>query len=183
MPGVLAASDELATAKRHYFEAVEGNSAALKPAIEILTGLQSRRPGDALVEAYLGSSRLLESARTMAVWKKGRLAKEGLQRLDEAVRRAPDDAEVRFLRAASTFHLPGWFGRRDQSEADFALLARPDGRLKLDDRLAAAALYFHGVFRDRAGDKAGAREAWREAARLSPASRAGRDAAGKLGGG
>ncbi len=43
--------------------------------------------------------------------------------MDQAVNRAPDDLEARFIRAASTWHLPFFFKRRDQAASDFAYIA------------------------------------------------------------
>ena len=176
-----AGAEDLEAAKQLYLKAVEGDERALKEAAGVLDGLRREHPHDARVAAYLGSSRLLESSHTMAPWKKGKLAKEGLERLDAAVRMAPGDAEIRFLRAASTFHLPGWFGRGVECEQDLRLLSAPEMRTALGPRYAAAALYYHGVMREKAGDTGGAREAWGESVRLSPDTRAGREAANKLG--
>ena len=181
MIGTLCAfGGELAEARQFYLRAVEGDSGALKQAVALLATLREERPHDPLVAAYFGSSRLLESDQTLAPWKKGKLAKEGLTHLDAAVHQAPDHAEIRFLRAASTFHLPGWFGRREECEADLRMLVSPGARQSLQPRYAAAALYYRGVLLEKAGDREGARSAWAQAARLSPDTRAGRDAAEKL---
>jgi hypothetical protein len=176
----------LARAKQRYYEAVEGRREALEESSAILAGLSSKRPSDPVVLAYSGSVRLLEAARALAPWKKGSLAKEGLRMLDAAVKMAPENLEVRFLRAMSSFHLPGFFKRREQSDSDFAWLAPQveagiaSGRL--DRRLGAAALYHHGLVLERSRDKQGAQAAWREAARLGTGTRAGGDAEKKLGG-
>ncbi len=180
----IAEPPALVTAKQLYFEALEGNSAALDKSVEILTSLAARDGGNPTVTAYLGSARLLESARTLAVWKKGKLAKEGLEMLDRAVEAAPKDLEIRFLRAATCYRLPGWFKRGSQSEKDFAFLApRAEAAAKtgeLDARLAAAAVYFWGEIRERNDDVNGAKEAWGKAVKIAPESRAGVDAAKKL---
>lgn len=178
--GAGKADVNIETAKRLYFEAVEGKSESLERATEILRSRYEQDRSNVVVKAYLGSSLLLESAKTLAVWRKGKLAKEGLELLDAAVAGAPDHPEVRFIRAASTYHLPRWFGRRKECEQDFALLSKPEYRRDLDARLAAAVMYFQGVLEHRAGHKDSARASWREAVRLAPESRAGRDAAARL---
>jgi len=69
-----------------------------------------------------------------AVWPSARLKalRRGLDRLDEAVRRAPDDVDVRYLRLTSTYYLPALFGRAESVRSDFNALAdllpdvRPD---------------------------------------------------------
>jgi tetratricopeptide (TPR) repeat protein len=174
------------TAKQRYYEAVEDKRGALEESLELLAELHTRAPDDALVLAYYGSARLLEAAQAIAPWRKGKLAKEGLQMLDEAVNSSPEDLEIRFLRGISTFHLPGFFKRRPQSDADFSwLAARVTAAVaagQFDRRLGAAALYHQGLALERANHRAGAEAAWREAARLGPATPAGMDARKKLAG-
>lgn len=60
-----------------------------------------------------------------AVWPPTRLKalRRGLDRLDEAVRRAPDDVDVRYLRLTSTYYLPALFGRERSVRTDFKALA------------------------------------------------------------
>ena len=174
----------LETAKRRYYDAVEGQRGALEESRELLSEARSQSPADPLILAYSGSVLLLEAARTPAIWRKGKLAREGLQMLDQAVSDSPEDEEIPFLRAVSSFHLPRFFKRRDQSQADFTWLAPrvasavASGRL--DKRLGAAALYHYGVVLERSHDQAGAKAAWREAARLGPGTRAGDDARKEL---
>jgi hypothetical protein len=171
-------------AKKLYYEAVVGDGGALKRASEIFESMHGEMPRDPLIAAYFGSTRLLQASKTLAVWKKGKLSQQGLELVDRAVGIAPENLEVRFVRAASTFHLPGFFNRKDQSRADFEWLSarvkHAAGVGTLDRRLAAAALYHHGLFREDAGDRSGARQAWSDAVRISADSRAGRDAKSKL---
>jgi hypothetical protein len=184
MASVVTEPPALLTAKKLYFEALEGNGDSLSRCIAMLSDMAQDSPRDPTITAYLGSAKLLESARTLVVWRKGKLAKEGLEMLDRAVQAAPHDLEVRFLRAATCYRLPGWFDRSDQAERDFAVLAPQaeaaarDGRL--DPRLAAAALYFWGEICKRNADTEGAKQAWAAAVRIAPGSRAGVDAARKL---
>lgn len=104
--------------------------------------------------------------------------------LDQAVESAPANLEVRFLRAASTFHLPGFFHREEESAADFARIASRVSEAAesgmLERRLASAALYFHGEILERRNNGAGARDAWRRAVKIGPQTPAGATAAGKL---
>ena len=93
-------------AKQRYYEAVDGARDALNVSRDALQKLHSKSPADSLVLAYLGSTRLLEAARALAPWRKGKLAKEGLRMLDEAVQESPENLEIRFLRGISTSHLP-----------------------------------------------------------------------------
>ena len=167
-------------AKKLYFEAVDGNGEALVKSQELLRDSAS----SPVAQAYAGSLQLLQSDRTLALWRKGRLAKEGLEMLDRAVKAAPDNLEIRFLRAASTMHLPGFFKRSEQSEADLAQIAPRVAAAAesglIERRIAAAALFYHGVNLQRRSDWAGAESAWRTATAIGPQTRAGIDAAAKL---
>jgi hypothetical protein len=143
-----------ATARARYYEAVDGRSESLGEARELFRKLRESDGSNPKVLAYTGSIELMEASRAIAPWKKGRLAKEGLQLLDDAVARAPQDLEVRFVRAASTFRLPEMFRRREQSEKDFAWLASRVSAAAasgvLDARVAAAALHHHRLITERA---------------------------------
>jgi hypothetical protein len=104
--------------------------------------------------------------------------------MDEAVAAQPANLEIRFVRAATTYHLPLFFHRKQQSKKDFAFLARfamkaaQTGRL--EPRLAAASLYFHGEFLEEAGRKASAITSWKCAIQLAPGSPAALGAQKKL---
>lgn len=174
----------LEVAKARYYEAVKGDRSALAQASRLFAGLRNEYPDNPLIMAYAGSTQLLESSKTLAIWRKGKLAQEGLAALDAAVARVPDHPEVRFVRAASTFHLPGIFRRSTQSQEDFAwLAARAAGAVRsgsLEPRLASAALYHHGLLRSKSGDASGARAAWEEAVRVGGETPAAIDAKKKL---
>ena len=152
---VLTAADPnlYAKARAFYYEAVDGRKEAVQEARVLFTKLRETDGDNAKVLAYAGSIELMEASRAVAPWKKGRLSKEGLQLLDKAVSRAPEDLEVRFVRAASTFRLPGMFGRSAQSEEDFAWLAPRVSAAAasgaIDARLAAAVLRHHRLIKER----------------------------------
>lgn len=174
----------LAEARREYFVGLQGNHAADQKARASFAALSQHYPDNAVVEAYSGSLELLEAARTWAIWDKRRLANEGLQKLDQAVNRAPNDLEARFIRAASTWHLPFFYKRKEQSASDFTFIA-PQAEAAavkgvLPPELAAAALDYYGqVLTDRS-DSHGARQAFEAAVRVDGSSPAGRDAQKRL---
>jgi hypothetical protein len=179
-----AGADSYQEARRLYYEGIAGDKQAGVRSRAMLERMVQSPHVNPLALAYFGSAKMLESRSTIAVWRKGKLAKEGLTALDRAVEAAPSHLEVRFVRAMTTFHLPGLFGRERQSREDFARIAAEAESAvangALDQRLAAAALYHHGVFLDRGGAKADARRAWESAARVGPQTPAGRDAARRL---
>ncbi|GAB4342048.1 MAG: hypothetical protein Kow0037_29100 [Calditrichia bacterium] len=71
------------------------------------------------VQAYLGSLTALKGKYADLPWSKVKWVKRGLALLDEAVELAPRDPEVRFIRGSTTWYLPFFFKRKDQSIADF----------------------------------------------------------------
>ena len=173
---------ELAKAS-HYFS-IAGNADAGRRAEVLLLELTEAQPDDAVITAYYGSARLMKAARTWVIWDKGKLAQEGITLLDQAVEADPENTEIRFLRGASTYHLPSWFGLAEQSEGDFAFVveaAEDDVAAgRLDDELAAAAFFHQALILEDDGKKKEAIEAWEIAARLAPHSRAGQDAEEEL---
>ena len=179
-----AFNQRLATARTQYFADIEGDRAAEDKARSSFAALAKDYPGDPVVAAYTGSLELLQAARTWAIWDKRKLANDGLDQMDQAVNRAPNDLEARFIRAASTWHLPFFYKRRDQAASDFTYIApRAEGAVvagTLPPELAAAALDYYGqVLNDRA-DHPGAKQAFEAAVRIDGASPAGRDALKRL---
>ena len=174
----------LAEARTQYFADLQGNRAAADKARASFASLSRDYPQDPVVDAYSGSLELLDAARTWAIWDKRRLANEGLRKMDQAVNRAPGDLEARFIRAASTWHLPFFFKRREQAASDFSLIApqaeAAAAKGTLPPELAAAALDYYGqVLIDRS-DSHGAKQAFEAAVRVDGASPGGRDALKRL---
>lgn len=185
---VLQAADNfeqrLSEARTQYFAYLQGNRTAGDKARATFSMLSHDYPGNAVVDAYGGSLELLDAAHTWAIWDKRRLANEGLGKMDQAVDRAPEDLEARFIRAASTWHLPFFYKRREQAASDFSFIApRAEAAVAkgtLPPQLAAAALDYYGqVLIDRS-DSHGAKQAFEAAVRIDGASPGGRDALKRL---
>ncbi len=179
-------ADRLAEARRAYFADLEGERGADDRARQQFAALAAERPNEPVVDAYLGSLDLLESARTFAVWRKHTLAADGLEKLDAAVNRAPDNLEARFVRALTTWHLPFFFHRKEQAEQDLGFIgpraeqAARQGSLPAP--LAAAALDYWGQVLAGGDERAGeARKAFEAAVRVDPGSPGGEDARKRLG--
>lgn len=166
-------------ARHLYFQGSDGDKKAYGQADEQFSELYRQHRNDPRVQVYYGSLQLVEAAHTWALWKKNALSREGIELMDKAVASAPSDLEVRFIRAATTYDLPGFFHRREQSEQDFAYLAdRAETAAKkgtLEPRLAAASLYFHGAFLRDAHKLEAATAAWKDAIAIAPQSRAARE--------
>jgi hypothetical protein len=185
---ILQAADNfdhrLVEARTQYFAYLQGNRSAGDKARAMFTTLSHDHPGNSVVDAYSGSMELLDAAHTWAIWDKRRLANEGLAKMDQAVNRAPSDLEARFIRAASTWHLPFFYKRREQAANDFTFIApRAEAAVAegaLPPQLAAAALDYYGqVLIDRS-DSHGAKQAFEAAVRIDGTSPGGRDALKRL---
>src|SRR5690606_2529622 len=72
---------------------------------------------------YRGAFDVVEARH--AYWPPARLKalRRGLNHLDEAVRRAPGDVDVRYLRLTSTYYLPALLARDESVREDFKALA------------------------------------------------------------
>jgi hypothetical protein len=177
-------NQRLAEARVQYFADLQGDRGAADQARASFAALAKDFPGDPVVDAYSGSLELLEAARTWAIWDRRRLANDGLARMDQAVDRAPDDLEARFIRAASTWHLPFFYKRRDQAANDFTYIApRAEAAVKqgtLPPPLAAAALDYYGQVLNDRSDNHGAKQAFEAAVRIDGTSPGGRDAQKRL---
>ena len=145
-----AYADRLGAARVAYFKVILSNDqGADARAHEALAALERDYPGDPVAKAYHGSLELLDAAHNWAVWNLHKQASEGLALLDQAVTEAPDEPEARFIRAATSWHLPGFYRRKAQCEADFGWLSERaetdarDGRLPPE--LAAAAYNYWGA--------------------------------------
>jgi hypothetical protein len=174
----------LVEARQQYFADLQGNRAAAAQARANFAALSRDYPNNAVVGAYSGSLELLDAARTWAIWDKRRLANEGLAKMDQAVNRAPGDLEARFIRAASTWHLPFFYKRREQAADDFGYIApRAEAAVAagtLPPELAAAALDYYGQVLNDRSDNYGAKQAFEAAVRIDSSSPAGRDASKRL---
>ncbi len=175
--------EPFARARTLYYRGADGDAKSYDEADKLFTDLYDQHAKVPRIEVYYGSLRLLEASRTWALWKKNRLSREGIELMDAAVAAAPDDLEIRFVRAATTYDLPGFFHRKEQSEQDFAYLARHaeqavrDGML--EPRLAAASLYFNAEFL-REDHRQDAIASWKKAIAVAPDSRAARDSEEEL---
>jgi tetratricopeptide (TPR) repeat protein len=81
-----------------------------------------QHPNDALALAYLGNATIMVARDSRNVMTKASTVKKGLDHLDRAVELAPDDTDIRQLRAGSGKRLPKLFGRKAVAQEDLAHL-------------------------------------------------------------
>ena len=171
-------------ARQLYFQGADGDKKAYDESDKLFSDLYQQHGNVPQIEVYYGSLRLLEAEHTWALWRKNSLSKEGIQLMDAAVGAAPGDLEVRFVRASTTYRLPGFFHRKEQSQKDFEYLAKRASESArngaLEPRLAAASLYYHGEFLKDSGQTTAAATVWEKAIALAPQSRAARESRAAL---
>lgn len=78
-----------------------------------------KNPNDYEILAYLGSAKTLLGRDSWRVFQKVINVNEGVKMMDEAVRKAPDNAFIRILRANNSLSLPRFFKRRSKAKEDF----------------------------------------------------------------
>lgn len=176
--------DKFRTAKDFYYRGIYGEKASLEEADKQFRNLHRECPQAPVIAVYFGSLRLLEASHTWALWKKNSLSREGIRLMDSAVDSAPDDLEVRFVRAATERNLPTFFGRKEQSEADFTRIvehARQAAKQgTFDKRLAAASFFYYGQICKSRSQTRQALDAWNTAKGVDPQSHAAREADGEI---
>ncbi len=123
---VLAASgaqaDEQKEIQHLYQRGLAGDKDAVNQCIAKLETALQRDASNQLARVYLGSAYTLRSRDLGFGPKKLQALRHGLALMDEAVANAPNEPKVRLARALTTSSLPALFGRRSESERDFATL-------------------------------------------------------------
>jgi hypothetical protein len=175
-------ADSLLKAKQLYYSGIAGNSSDLSQSADLFDKL-APSSADPSISAYRGSLLLIEAGQTLALWKKSDLSKRGLTLLDDSVAAHPENLEIRFVRAATTLHLPIFFRRKNQSCEDFRYLAPKASdaasRRELDPRIAAGALFLYAK-NCATNSVLPADSAMRQAASIAPDSPAGQAAESEL---
>lgn len=142
-------SSDMQRAIALYDEGWGGSDVAVVEAIEVLEKL---RPSP-LVQAYYGSS-CVAMARQVSDWQKRRWLKRAAKELDAAVKAAPEDLQVRLLRANTLAVLPRLAGRMDMAREDFDwLVARAEADPSPAPGCRQAIFYHAGAFALRNRDE------------------------------
>jgi tetratricopeptide (TPR) repeat protein len=153
-------------------EGARDNAKAVELAEKYFKQLLAIEPTNALATALLGSA-LTMRARD-AFWPKTRLdyVKKGNKMMDAAVQLAPEDPDVRLVRAINNFYMPKFMERDEIAKADFTWLwqrveTHPDG-LK-DDLKQNVALFYGGILKKQKRIKE-AIEVWNKGIAFNPQS-------------
>ncbi len=179
VPEPTSYAHRLAVARAAYYRGLLDADASVAARAQF-DQLHRERPADPVVNAYTGSLDLLNAGRTWAVWSKHSLTTQGLAELDSAVASDPENLEARFIRAATTWHLPFFLHRRQQAESDLVFLApRVEEGVRrglLPRQLGAAALDYYGQLLEERRDANGAKSAFSLATRIAGDSSGGQEA-------
>jgi tetratricopeptide (TPR) repeat protein len=122
--------------------------------------------------ALLGST-LTMRARD-AFWPKTRLdyVRRGIKTMDEAVKLAPDDPDVRLVRAINNYHMPHFLDRDQMARTDFIWIwekvnEHPE---KYKEDLRQNAALYYGLILEKGKKSQEAKQVWKEGVAINPAS-------------
>ncbi|UOQ83662.1 hypothetical protein [Gracilibacillus salinarum] len=100
---------QLEEGRSYLLKSVDGDKKAVKRAHEIFSSLRGEAAGNALIEAYYGSTLALLGRDATKPIEKADFAQEGLDSLNKAISMDPNHKEIRLLRANVCLHLPDSF--------------------------------------------------------------------------
>ncbi|MBI5327620.1 MAG: hypothetical protein HZB80_04945 [Deltaproteobacteria bacterium] len=99
--------------------AVLGMKGASDKAVEYLEKANQLSPEDYEVIAYLGSAKTMAARDSWNLFIKLSKVNDGINMMDRAVSKSPDNIAIRMVRANNSLKLPKFFGRRDIANKDF----------------------------------------------------------------
>lgn len=106
-----------------YERGLAGDSQAVMDCIATLEAILKSEPKNQLARVYLGSAYTMRSRDLGFGPGKLRTLNKGIALMDEARAGAPDDAQVRLVRALTDQSLPFFVGRRKTAQDEFCALA------------------------------------------------------------
>jgi hypothetical protein len=112
-------------------------------ALELFKDFYAEAPNDPEVRAFYGSACTIHAEYVFLFFKPG-WADKGFAHLDAAVAAAPDNVNVRLIRALNSSEVPSFLGRDKEAREDFAwLLLRRESHPKEFSPVIQRALYFY----------------------------------------
>jgi len=154
----------------HNLAALEVKGASDR-AQEWLRQAATAAPDDVQVQAFLGSAQTMVARDSWNLLMKKRQADEGIERIDRAVRAAPDDVVVRMVRVNNSIALPRLFHRRGVARQDLALLHSKRQELGIGGETFAQVCVLLGRMQAEGGDVDQAQGLFTEARAAAPESR------------
>lgn len=107
-------SHDLQKIRKDYIESIKDE----KSAIKLYDQLKSIKNPDPLIQAYLGSAQAVRAKHAWNPVNKLNFLKQGCNTLDLAVKRSPNQLEIRFLRFSLQHFLPPFLGYSTHLETD-----------------------------------------------------------------
>jgi len=105
-----------------YQRGVSGDGKSAQKAVDLFAHLRNQRHGDNVLDAYYGASNLLMGKFEKNPMNKGKWINQGLDIVDKAHKRDPDNTKIRILRGYGCYHLPVYFNRIGTTIEDFEYL-------------------------------------------------------------
>jgi signal transduction histidine kinase len=159
--------------RSYYWLAVDRDSAAQFEAEKTFEQVLARDPAEPTALVYHGALLGLKiGLNLVSLDQFPPVMKRSFEEMDRAVELAPDDAEVRQIRAYASFHTPSFLGRDQLAIEDFNHVLRQVEQTSAGDYWRAEIYLVLGDTYNKIGDQARARQSWEQAARLVPESRA-----------
>ncbi len=156
------ASHQLANTK------IEGAS---DDAVSYLKKATELEPDNAEILAYLGSAYAMAGRDSGFVVNKVSNVNKGLAALDKAVKKAPRNLNVRFIRGSVSYSLPAMFSRKATAEADYLFYVNEaKAGAQVDPKRLAEAYFKLGQIAWEKNQKTEALDFYAQAQKASPQS-------------
>lgn len=122
-------------------------------AVKYLSVYLDKVPDDVVVQAYLGSSYAMLARDSGAVIKRLSNVNKGIDILNNAVKKAPDNFVVRMVRGSVFYELPTMFNYTKEAFEDFSyVVSRFGSEPMADNELQAEVYYKLGKLASKKGD-------------------------------
>ncbi|MBI3813568.1 MAG: tetratricopeptide repeat protein [Nitrospinae bacterium] len=150
-------------------------------AVEYLEKANQLSPADYEALAYLGSAKTMVARDSWNFFTKLSKVNEGINMMDRAVSKSPDNIAIRMVRANNSLKLPGFLNRKGIAMKDFqhlaTLIQMSEG---VSPDLKAEIFYQLGMLYKSDGNESLAKEYFKKAVNVSPDSKWGIDAKKEL---
>lgn len=112
----------LSEARALYQGGVAGDTNAARQALRLLESLNKKLPNNNLIKAYYGGAYILKAREETNLVNKGKISHQGMNILDSALSKEPDNIEIRIVHAYVCKYLPDWLNRGVSAIEDFQYL-------------------------------------------------------------